>query len=120
MRVIKWTGIYQLRKLLLSLARKSFLKFWSWPNLFRDQKAKGGTDGKELCDLLVVFGKDVLIFSDKLCEFPDSGDVQLDWSRWYKRAIYKSAAQAAGAKRWLEQFPNRVFYRCCVSDQIAD
>jgi hypothetical protein len=94
---------------LLNLARKSFLKLWSWPNLFRDQKASGGVDGKELCDLLVVFGNDVLIFSDKHCKFPDTEDIQLAWSRWYKRAIQKSAEQALGAQRWLESYPNRVF-----------
>ncbi len=94
---------------LLQLARRSFLRLWSWPNLFRDQKASGGSDGKELCDLLVVFGRDVIIFSDKLCEFPNSGDLQLDWCRWYKRAIHKSANQALGAKRWLENYPDRVY-----------
>ncbi len=57
-----------------------FFRFWSYP-VFRDQKAnRNGDDkgdGKELCDLLVVFGNDVLIFSDKSCAFPNSGNIQV-------------------------------------------
>jgi hypothetical protein len=102
-------GFTDSEKYLLNLARKSFLKLWSWPNLFRNQKGNGGVDGKELCDLLVVFGNDVLIFSDKHCKFPDIEDIQLAWARWYKRAIQKSVEQALGAQRWIDSYPNRVF-----------
>ena len=57
-----------------SLCYRSFLSIWSYPNLFR-------APAKELCDLLVVFGDDVVIFSDKSCTYLDSGDPMLDWSR---------------------------------------
>jgi hypothetical protein len=87
----------------------SFLRLWSWPSLFRDQRSGGGTAGKEICDLLVVFGRHLFIFSDKYCAFPDTGDIALDWCRWYKRAIKKSADQVWGAERWLRDFPDRVF-----------
>ena len=52
------------------------------------------------CDLLVVFENDVLIFSDKDISFPTSSDVHKDWSRWFRRAVVKSAAQLRGAERW--------------------
>lgn len=49
-----------------SLARKAFLSLWSHPNVYTDENKKAGKGvGTELCDLLVVFGNDVLIFSDK-------------------------------------------------------
>ncbi len=67
------------------------------------------TEGKELCDLLVVFGNDVIIFSDKVCAFPNTGDIELDWNRWYKRAVLQSAKQAWGAERWIRDYPNRIF-----------
>ena len=55
--------------------------------------------GKEVCDLLVVFQDDVLIFSDKDIVFPKSDDVFKDWARWYRRAVQKSAGQLYGAER---------------------
>jgi hypothetical protein len=82
---------------------------WSYPSVFRDQKTGGKGDGKELCDLLVVFGSDVLIFSDKNCAFPDTGDPRLDWTRWFRKAIMGAAKQGWGAERWLRQHPDRLF-----------
>jgi hypothetical protein len=51
----------------------------------------------------------VLIFSDKACEFPNSGDLDKDWSRWYRKSIAASAKQINGAERWLREDPDRVF-----------
>jgi hypothetical protein len=62
-----------------------------------------------LCDLLVVFDRHIFIFSDKYCVFPNSGDPILDWCRWFKRAVAKSADQVWGAERWLRQFPHRIY-----------
>ena len=78
--------------------------------MYRDQ-GRGGRkgDGKEVCDLLVIFENHILIFSDKDCEFKDSGRLELDWSRWFKRAILKSADQVFGAERWVKRFPNNLF-----------
>ena len=70
----------------------------------------GGTNnGKEVCDLLVVFDQHVIIFSDKNCVFPNTGDLNLDWRRWVKRAVLRSADQLYGAERWIKTFPNRLF-----------
>jgi hypothetical protein len=71
--------------------------------------------------LLVVFGTDILIFSDKDCEFPDSADAELAWSRWYRRAVLKSAEQIWGAERWLRENPERVFLdrRCTAKFPLA-
>lgn len=93
---------------LARLCRRSFLRLWSWPNVYRDQMA-GTTTGKELCDLLVVFDNHVFIFSDKHCEFPNTGNLNQDWIRWFKKAIQQSAKQISGAERWLRSFPNRLF-----------
>lgn len=96
---------------LSKLCRQSFLSLWSYPSVFRNQGdgvAKGG-DGKEVCDLLVVFGDDVLIFSDKDCAFPSSGCLDTDWARWFKRAVAKSADQVFGAERWVRDFPDRLY-----------
>ena len=85
------------------------MSLWSYSGIYRDQKQGEKGDGKELCDLLVVFENHIIIFSDKYIEFPDSGDIQLDWNRWYRRAVRDSAKQIFGAERWIKSFPNRLF-----------
>jgi hypothetical protein len=102
-------GITSSEKYLSALGRRSFLSLWSYSNLFTDEGRKEGKgDGKELADLIVVFDRHVLIFSDKHCEFPTHSNLIVAWSRWYKRAIEKSARQLLGARAWLTRFPARV------------
>lgn len=86
---------------LARLAERSFLSLWSYPNLYWDVS-------KELCDLLVICGDDVLIFSDKTITWPDC-DTFLAWSRWYKKAIHESARQIRGALRRIRDFPDKIF-----------
>lgn len=111
----KAEGLTPSERYLNSLCERSFLSLWSYAGIFRDQKRKGKGDGKELCDMLVVFGEHVLIFSDKHCSFPSTGSLDLDWKRWYKRAIKKSADQAWGAERWLKSNPDSIYLdRACT------
>jgi hypothetical protein len=113
--VLRAQGGTRAERYLKALCERSFLSLWSYPNLFRDQRSGATGDGKELCDLLVVFADDILIFSDKSCAFPSTGDTRLDWSRWFRKAIMKSAEQAWGAERWLRDHPDRVFIdRACT------
>jgi hypothetical protein len=100
---------------LARLCNDTFLSLWSFPNLFRDQgrtnskrrEPKG--DGKEVCDLLVVFDEYLIIFSDKYCAFRNSGDLQVDWSRWYKKAVRDAAKQLWGAERWIFENPGNLY-----------
>jgi hypothetical protein len=95
---------------LASLARRSFLTLWSYPNVYTDEgRGAGKGDGKELCDLLVVFGSHVILFSDKDCDYRSHRDPKVAWARWYRRSIASSARQLAGARSWIERFPNRLF-----------
>lgn len=105
--IIKGEGLTKSEKQLARLADHSFLDLWAYPNPYID-KVVGG-QGKELCDLLVVCGNDVIIFSDKEVEWPDGSDEDLAWSRWYRRAIKKSVDQVNGAARWISRFPSRIF-----------
>jgi hypothetical protein len=54
-KVVKSDGVNDSERLLADLCEKSFLKLWSYPNPFKD-------DRKELCDLLAVFENHVFIF----------------------------------------------------------
>jgi hypothetical protein len=103
-------GTTESERLLSKLARKAFLSLWSFVNVYTDEGRRNGRgDGKELCDLLVVFGNNVLIFSDKHCAFKETEDIKVAWRRWYKRAIEKSARQLAGAEKFIKAFPLRIF-----------
>jgi len=108
--IIKNIGVTASEKYLGKLCNKTFLSLWSYPGVYQDKgKSDDKGHGKEVCDLLVVFGEHIIIFSDKDCTFPDTGDLALDWKRWFKRAIAKSANQAWGAERWIRQYSSRVF-----------
>ncbi|RWP01363.1 MAG: hypothetical protein EOQ98_06645 [Mesorhizobium sp.] len=102
MRFKRSEGLTPSERILADLCDNSFLKLWTYPNLYHKP-------AKELADLIVVFGNDVLIFSDKSCELSDSGDLAVDWPRWYRKSIANSAKQVSGAERWLREHPNRVF-----------
>lgn len=103
------SGSTESERYLISLAKKAFLSLWSYPNVYTDEGRHGNGDGKELCDLLIVFGNDVILFSDKACKFTDHEDINVAWYRWYRRSIEKSAKQLNGAESWLKRFPERIF-----------
>ncbi|UWU75991.1 hypothetical protein N2603_39720 [Bradyrhizobium huanghuaihaiense] len=112
MRFKRSEGLTASENLLAELCDRSFLKLWTYPNLFKK------SPGKELIDLLVVFGSDVIIFSDKSCSYPDTGDADLDWSRWYRRSIADSAHQIAQAERWIRSCPDRVFLDAKCTEKL--
>lgn len=103
------TGITESERYLAKLADETFLDLWSYPNTFNDRRSHGRGAGQELCDLLIVCGNDVIIFSDKSCAWPEGVEVDLAWSRWFRRAVKKSVDQIRGAERWLKRYPDRVF-----------
>lgn len=79
-------GVTASESFLHSLAQRTFLKLWSVPNPFR-------AAGKELSDLVIVFGDDIVIFSDKACDFGPGMDLQTEWERWRREAIDGSVKQ---------------------------
>jgi len=102
-------GFTTSEKFVAELADRAFLRLWAYPNTFIDKLKAGKGVGKEFADLLVVFGDDVLIFSVKDCEWPNSDDPNLAWTRWFRRAVENSAKQLMGAQRWLTDFEDRIF-----------
>lgn len=106
--VVRAQGVTPSERYLGRLAENSFLNLWSYPTPYRDQKQAASGDGKELCDLLVVCGKYVIIFSEKSVSWP-KGKLEVAWARWAKRAIRDAARQAGGAERWITDHPNRIF-----------
>lgn len=82
--------------MLSKFCQKSFLKLWTYPNPYKD-------DGKELCDLIAVFGNDVFIFFDRNNVLPHSEDKDplILWNRWKKNVIDKQTNTAHGAERYI-------------------
>lgn len=103
MVVHKSSGTTPTEKRLVSLGYHTFLRLWSFPNPYKKQD-----HGKELCDLLVIFGEHIIIFSDKDCKYGSTDDPCVDWRRWYKRAILHSVRQLLGAKLWIEQHSDKI------------
>jgi uncharacterized protein YdhG (YjbR/CyaY superfamily) len=61
--------------------------------------------------LVEAFAKELAPYerSNKECEFPNSGNLDLDWTRWYRRAVEKSARQLWRAQGWVLNYPSRLF-----------
>ncbi len=116
---VQQDGVNNAERYLKLLCDRTFLSLWSHVGLYNDKgKREPSTDGKlgklkghgqEVCDLLVVFENNVIIFSDKDCKYKSSSNPILDWTRWYREAIKKSADQIWGAERWITNFPDRLF-----------
>lgn len=96
LRINYGTGITPTEELLSQIGERSFLRFWSHPNPHVNSN-------EELCDLLVVCGDFVIIFSDKDSEFKSTGDPLVGWRRWYRRAIKDSVRQLKTARGNLLQ-----------------
>jgi hypothetical protein len=94
--IVKSIGVTPTERLLADLCERTFLTLWSYPSPCKD-------DGKELCDLLVVFGDHVFIFFDRESrKFDRAGkDILQSWAGWKKEAIDKQIATAHGAARYL-------------------
>jgi hypothetical protein len=107
---VKQDGVTRTERYLNKLCERTFLSLWSYPGVYRDQgRTVTSQQGKEVCDLLVVFDRHVIIFSDKDCKFPRTGDLKQDWCRWFRRAVWDSARQIWGAERWIKDNPTRLF-----------
>lgn len=117
-RIARGQGTTQDERYLLRLAERSFLNLWSYPNIYFDKKQNGTGDGKEVCDLLVVCGDDVVIFSDKGAKWSSSCEFHLAWSRWYRAAIEEALIQLKGANRVLTLFEDKVFLDPACSQRL--
>lgn len=89
---------------LAQLCDKTFLRLWAYPNPYK-------AEGKELCDLLVVFEDRVFLFFDRASnKFVDPAkDVGLQWKRWKQEAIDKQITTAIGARNHVLKNPQKVF-----------
>lgn len=89
-------------KILSRYSEKSFLKLWTYTSPYTNRyKTK-----KEICDVLVVFGNHIIIFSDKAIKYTES---DIAWERWFNKAISASAEQIYGAETTLKEYQSNIF-----------
>lgn len=69
-------------KYVSELCEKSFLPFWSFPSPL-------GKKDKELCDVLVVCGNDIVIISIKDIKVSSHTDEIIQYERWQKKSYIK-------------------------------
>jgi hypothetical protein len=93
---------------LAELSRRTFMSMWSYQNPFYKE-------GKELCDVLIVFGQDVMIISDKVIGYAEDKDSTTAWSRWYRKAVGASVTQVLGALKTIKNRPNSIHLDAKVS-----
>ena len=89
MKISKSEGLTVSENRLVKLGERVFMGLWSYPN----PMIKTSDGFRELCDLLVVCGDNVLVFSDKNIKFSDEKDVIISWERWKRKAIVESINQ---------------------------
>jgi hypothetical protein len=96
MAIVRSTGVTRTERLLADLCERSFLKLWSYPNPFKD-------DRDELCDLLAVFEDHVFIFFDRENRQLDAIDKDplVNWERWKRKVIDAQIRTAHGAERYI-------------------
>lgn len=112
-------GANESERSLIALCATSFLSLWSFPNTYTSEGAHANhMSGKEFADVLVVFGRDVLIFSDKHVELDATADLRVAWSRWHRKAVFKSIRQLRGARNWLTRFPDQIFLDAACTRQL--
>jgi len=78
-----------------NLCRDSFFSLFSFVNPI-------GKKEKELCDVIVICGKDIVLISVKEININLTGNYDVDYNRWNKRAIEDSIKQLNGAERFLK------------------
>ncbi len=89
----KMTFKNQSEELIFNIAHQTFLSLWSYANPIN------GSNGKELCDILTMFGSNIAIFSVK--ERVLLSDSSCDTDRWKRKVIEASTKQIYGAEKSL-------------------
>jgi hypothetical protein len=107
--ITRGKGLTPSEQKLAALADRTFLRLWSYPNTFNDRTKSASGGGQEVADLLAVFEKHVVLFSDKDIAWQADKPLSLAWCRWYRRAVEGAITQLVGASRWLDLHPDRIF-----------
>ena len=91
-------------------------RYQAWARIHGGRTKSGRARGQnprqslDLCDVLLVCGDDVLIFSDKNIAWPKGDDFALSWSRWApgsRGPHYGTRPNASGRSEYRRLFPGQ-------------
>lgn len=108
-KIIRGSGFTQSEEKLIEFADDAFFGLWSYPNIYSDEGYSKNKIGKEVSDLLVIFDKDIIIFSDKAITYNKNKDPKVAWQRWFKKSVIQSCTQLFGAEKFIKDHPERLF-----------
>lgn len=108
-KIDKNTGFNASEVKLINLVDNAFLGLWSYANIHSDEGYSKNKTGKEVCDLLIVFGDDVIIFSDKSVKFNKDKEISIAWKRWFRGSVIDSSRQLYGAEKFIKENPHRLY-----------
>lgn len=105
MKIIRSEGVTPSENRLVKLGERVFMGLWSYPNpMFLTSSGYN-----ELCDLLVICGDNVLVFSDKNIKFSEEADLLVAWKRWERKAILASIKQLHHAENIIRDHPELIW-----------
>ncbi|XOF34520.1 MAG: YecA family protein [Candidatus Electrothrix sp. YB6] len=107
--ILKQKGSTKTEKYLAKLSEDTFFGLWSYPNIYTDEGISKTGQGRELCDLLVVFERKIIVFSDKDISFNSNIDLHVAWKRWFLKSVIRSSKQLYGAESWIKKYPDRLY-----------
>ncbi len=102
MKIEKSSGITPTEQLLAVLGELAFLNLWSFPNLCY-------ADGKEICDLLIIYEDTVIMFSDKSSSLQANENEALAWTRWHRYCIKEGFSSLHRAEKYLKNPTNKIY-----------
>lgn len=105
MNIEKSKGLTESEHRLVKLGERVFMGLWSYPN----PQIETSSGFKELCDLLVICGDNVLIFSDKNIKYNEEIKPFVAWQRWERKAIIESIKQLHHAENIIRDHPEKVW-----------
>ena len=105
MNIEKSKGLTESEHRLVKLGERVFMGLWSYPN----PQVETSSGFKELCDLLVICGDNVLIFSDKNIKYNEEIKPFVAWQRWERKAIIESIKQLHHAENIIRDHPEKVW-----------
>ena len=105
MKIIRSEGVTPSENRLVKLGERVFMGLWSYPNpMFLTSSGYN-----ELCDLLVICGDNVLVFSDKNIKFSEEAYLLVAWKCWERKAILASIKQLHHAENIIRDHPELIW-----------
>ena len=105
MTIERSNGLTESEHRLVKLGERVFMGLWSYPN----PQIETSSGFKELCDLLVVCGDTVLVFSDKNIKYNEAKAPLVAWQRWERKAVLESINQLHHAENIIRDHPEKIW-----------